>query len=505
MKVEDLYRHSTCSRPCMCTFRVLHGAVAGQASASVSVRPPPVHHHAFQVFVQDTASSIRVDVQRLDTAPAAGQDALAHAPPPQLLSSSSALQLYSEAGCSSSPPCAPARSLFYAVVVDSPAGGAVAAANGTLAASWVSSVFNSAEGAKFLDSLRDEVTRAAGTAIRNPRSQWLTAVAVPYGHGSVSGHRSAAGCASGDSGACACNVQLVAGADASNGQPPRVPAVVLNLQFDEGPGQHSGRAEAALVAGLARLHTLGVDVCVQELAGAVVGGGCGTAPPSLPPMSKGCTAGWSVSLYRGRCPAAPGTSGTPAGITRPDSKPGAVFSRAAIAWFKPACGEAFPGFPPGWEGEYCGAAAGAVCVAETQIVRLVLRAEGGSAALTVDGRPEAAVAVVAEESGTAAEEPGLDQSGETDAVVVLRAGCHSVEVVFEDASAGSSGDVQVWLLETECMCARVAYGSLREVHDPPPAPPSRERRRAWNCAPFKRHGRLGIHPVDCAAFSWYLS
>lgn len=402
-------------------------------------------------------ASIRVDVQRVDTAPAAGQDTLVYAPPPQLLSSSSALQLYSEAGCSGSPPCAPARALFHAVVVDSPVG---ATTNGALAASWVSSVLNTAEGAKFLDLLRDEVARAAGTAIRNPRSQWITVVAVPYADGSVSGYRSGADCEPVGSGACACNVQLPAGADAGDGQPPRVPAVVLNLQFDKESGYDSGRAESALVAGLARLHTLGVDVCVQELAGAVVGGGCGTAPPSRPPMPEGCNAGWNVRLHRGRCKRTPGTTTTPVGVAQPDAQAAAVFSSAAIDLFKPACGESFPGFPPGWEREYCGAAAAVVCVAETQIVRLLLRAEGGSAALTVDDRTEAAVAV----EGTAAEEPGLDPSREADAVVVLRGGCHSVEVVFEDASSGISGDVQVWLQEGDCMCACVVSGSLGEVH-----------------------------------------
>lgn len=393
--------------------------------------------------MQDAGNNFQVFAQRLDDAHGfeTGASELYPRPEPQLLSTTDSLQLFTRRGCTSpEAPCATARALYSVSVVDLPPPGSnVSEADGVAAGTWTSHLLNSSAGAAFLEGLRGAIEHASEPdSILNQRSEWLTVVSVPHESGHTSGHQSSAACSDG---LCACTMDIPASGEPGMPHAPRVPAVVLNLELRSGSRgiDLQTNARAALMAmmdGLRQLYRLGVDVCIQEPRGAVIASNCPFTEPG-PEVADGQ---WNVSLHRGTCPALAGHSA--AEEAQQGDPPGATFRSRAIDFFKSACTEAFEGFPPGWEQSYCGVASAFICAEGAQILRLLLRCEGGSAALKLDGSTIATVEPRRAGHSDAQESPGLTEAQAADAIVTVR-GCHRIEVVFEDRSSAGSQNERV--------------------------------------------------------------
>ena len=422
------------------------------------------------MWLQDGPASFRLHAQQLRRLPGIGSDAvpilpgmqhIMHYPHPTAtpLAADPDTILYGTPGCAR-PRCGPPRVAAALVVVDEAADATTALLHNVALSSWIGDILGPANGtgepprwAGAATRLREAAADAADLRSGSP-GEWLKVVAAPAAAGAVRGVWNSAECVGGGGGQpeCECVVQVPSLFAPDLYGVPQVPVVMLDMPVvPTAPPDAGPRVLAAFRAMFAEAVT-GRRLCVAEVADSVHGPAAGCAgetpvpegegpagPLAPPPMPAGCTASWNVSLYHGPC--SPGPVNMANGVSRPrDTPPEAEFSSAAIDLFKPSCGEGFPEFPASWERGYCGAATAFVCVEETQIVRVLLRATGGKATLTVDGKAEAAVAAAA---GDAGDDPGLEQAQEADAVLVLRGGCHSVAVVFEDASAEGSNDAEV--------------------------------------------------------------
>eukprot|EP00892_Ulva_mutabilis_P009419 jgi/Ulvmu1/684/UM010_0056.1 len=295
------------------------------------------------------------------------------------------------------------------------------------------------------DDLLDGIAEASGPAVLNSRDQWLTVVALPISTSSAAGHRSRPECASTPVGsACQCTEARPSTREQLQGQTLLVPAVVLDLELADGQEEAAARAVAALEMGLTRLHELGADACIQDAVGAVVGHNCGASgpqPPAVPPPPEDCTDVWTVSLYPGACPSAEASSASRRNLSRPQEEAAAVFTSTAIDFSKAACDDIFQDFPAGWSHGYCGAATVHVCVPVARVMRLLLRATGGSATLSVNGNAAVEIAATGEPEAGSVANLGATRAG--DAVVGLVSGCHVVELLFEDSTNIGLDDAQV--------------------------------------------------------------
>lgn len=370
---------------------------------------------------------------------------LATLTPPRLLENSTDIQLISAAGCRSAP-CTPLRALYSAVVVDMQPDASVRAPHGLAAGTWLSRFTDTTAGSALWQGLLDDLALAAGPSVANPRSLWLSVVDLPLSSDTVAGHVSSAECssksASNSSGGCACAVAVADPQSPPQGDKLHVPAVVLDLQLARPSRESAERIVATFKAGLTRLHRLGVDVCIQDADGAVVGDGCGepaALPPAVPPPPASCTNDWTTHLYRGVCATAPEAGS----LLRPQAPAVEVLTTAAINFSKAACGDTLSGFPAGWRHGYCGAAAAHVCVPEAQVVRLLLRLRGGSAALSVNGKLE--VGMAADGGAIDGNSVRIGEIKEGEAVLGLASGCHRFEIIFEDSARADSGNAQVRL------------------------------------------------------------
>jgi hypothetical protein len=170
-----------------------------------------------------------------------------------------------------------------------------------------------------------------------------------------------------------------------------------------------------------------------------------SVPTVLPPDSA-CTHGtsersstclplWRVHVFKGACTTRAMNSSVLVPSGAPDHNADIAFTTTAVDFFKSTCREAFPGFPASWKHDYCARFSSEICTTgEPQVVRLVLEAGGPSlvpASLVVDGEVVAFVENAANvvETGNVA---AWATSHTKDAVVVLRRGCHRIQVFFEE-------------------------------------------------------------------------
>lgn len=185
------------------------------------------------------------------------------------------------------------------------------------------------------------------------------------------------------------------------------------------------------------------------------------------PATSACVPLWRVALQRGACP----RSGASSEISSPTPTPfdrsvdDVEFMAESVDFFKSSCRETFPGFPAGWQADYCARADAVYCVAGgAEVIRLTLVAGPSprtAAALVVDGDTVAAAALSAREATEAVSSLDSAQTEVTaDAIIVMHAGCHNVTAVFEDQLQGEAHAVRVW---EPCMVRGVmqASGVLR--------------------------------------------
>lgn len=355
----------------------------------------------------------------------------------QLLQSGGSLHLLSAGGCGSVP-CMPLRALYSMVVVDVQPDSGALGPRAMLGGSWVTRLFSTAAGTALLERLLDDISEAAGPSVTNPRSQWITVVPLPSREISTPGRLGSADCASSPAdNACECYVPLPHQPEAAH-----VPLVILDLELADSDGDSMVAAVAAVQARLAQLHTLGVDVCIHEAVGAVVGSGCAASPspPAPPPPEPAdCNTQWTVNLYRGACRSERDGSTSQHVLVRPLAPPSMTTTTKAVDFIKSSCDDVFSEFPAGWGRDYCGAAAAYMCVEQAQIVRLLLRSKGGSTAVSVNGKLAIGPASLQPPGGNS--DLGLGAVTEREATIGLVSGCHSVEVVFADLMDDDDDDL----------------------------------------------------------------
>ena len=181
------------------------------------------------------------------------------------------------------------------------------------------------------------------------------------------------------------------------------------------------------------------------------------------PETSACVPLWRLALQRGACPRAGASSevSSPAPTPFDRSEDDVEFMAKSVDFFKSSCRETFPGFPSGWQADYCARADAVYCVAGgAEVMRLTLVAgplPRTTAALVVDGDTVAAVALSAREAAEAASSLDAAQTEVmADAIIVMHAGCHNVTVVFEDQLQDAAPAVRLWEL---CMVRDVTQAS----------------------------------------------
>jgi hypothetical protein len=426
--------------------------------------------------LQDMASAVKLEVQRLDSTPAvtaadlpvnSSAPMLYAKPQLNLLEASKGTTLVSTPECTRFP-CIATRVTAAKVVADRAPDAAAALLPSIAGAGWLRGFLG--VGGLLEDAL-NAVMRAGAGQIMNPRSAWIRVV----GTGTV-GPRKSAQCRSrGHASDCACGPMGSSLFDARLLGIQQLPMLMLDVHLDSAAPQHV--ADSVLSEFDAALPATGqrkLDVCVADVGRAVsrsradcVDGRTPPYPPRAPPLHPPplplppaqsrsppppplpvpapappmpglCEAAWRMELYRGTCAEQAHANGTFA--ASPGRTPGSSFSSKAIQLAKSTCDHAFDGFPGDWTRDYCASATTFACALDgTQLMRVILSANGpavAGAVLWMDSAPLLSISPRSEASNPT----GTGASVEADAIVVLEQGCHKLQLVFSD---DAYGDAQV--------------------------------------------------------------
>jgi hypothetical protein len=160
-------------------------------------------------------------------------------------------------------------------------------------------------------------------------------------------------------------------------------------------------------------------------------------------LSANCMPLWQAKLFKGSCVTAQVyAQNRPVRIpvSAPNRTADVMFTTRGVDYFRSTCREVFSGFPAGWKHDFCVHFSAEVCASEAPLVtRFILEAGGPQpvpASLVLNGD---VIALVENEPSVVATGniAAWATTKSRDAIVVLRRGCHKLDVLFQDPSEGT--------------------------------------------------------------------
>ena len=399
-------------------------------------------------------------------------------PEPQtpLLSASDGVELYGSDSCAE-PACAPVRITAAMTVADLKQDRVSDLLTNVAAAGWVGT---------FLQSNRSQIgpqaqavaaLRAAASGyVDGDSATWLRVVAAPVATRDVRGVSSLSSCDAehrNAAGRCTCSVRLPGLFSPALYGSKQAPVLLLDASLKLGTPQSVITAvQQAFGQLLAAPGTFGSPVCMSEPSVTVSQSpdACNPVPsnppppplppspppwapptppsppppPPPPPAPEQCAPEWAVTLWRGACARAAADGGGSSDRTAVWAPQGArqrtEFTSRSVNFFKPDRDASFTDFPVDWRGKYCAKAEAHLCaLAGPETVRLVMSAGGPAvspATLWLDGRAVATDVFTDDQEHVSRRGSVFVEETPSEVVTVLRQGCHSVAVVFEDGETG---------------------------------------------------------------------